>query len=164
MAPSSELTLRVSSAWSELIRVNQTVEQFLEALGVAEDDTARLTMVACELVENAIKYGNVRTGREDVGLTLKLAEGRVVIQVTNPVSETSRRDLRELDKTIQWTRSFQDPFEAYVERVRAISSEPVEMRKSCLGIVRIAYEGRAALDFYLDEDGSLSVSAVSTVT
>ena len=73
MAPSSELTLRVSSAWSELIRVNQTVEQFLEALGVAEDDTARLTMVACELVENAIKYGNVRKGREDVGLTLKLA-------------------------------------------------------------------------------------------
>lgn len=120
-------------------------------------------MIACELVENAIKYGNARKGREEVVLYLKLADERVLVQVTNPVNEKSRRDLRELDKTIQWARGFQDPFEAYVERVRAISSEPLEMSKSCLGIVRIAYEGRAALDFYIDEDGSLSVSAVSTI-
>jgi hypothetical protein len=159
--PASEFTLRVSSSWSELTMVNSTVEEFLHDSGIGADERFRLTMIACELVENAIKYGHFPSEPEDILLSLKLAENTATVQVRNPVSDVSRGDLRELDRTIQWTRSFQDPFEAYVERVKAISGEPLEMSKSCLGIARIAYEGRAALDFYLDEDGSLSVSAVS---
>jgi hypothetical protein len=32
--------------------------------------------------------------------------------------------------------------------------------ESGLGLVRIAYEGRSILDFYIDEENMLSVSAV----
>ena len=131
--------------------------------GVAVEEAQAFTMVACELVENAIKYGYFRHENEGVLLGVRLTDSSVVVQVTNPVSEQSKTYLRELDRIIQWTRGFQDPFEAYVERVKAISGEPLSMSKSCLGIARVAYEGRAALDFYLDEDGTLSVSAVAGI-
>lgn len=163
MASPRELTMKVTATWAEIIRVNEAVDHFMSRHGVPVDEAQRYTMVACELVENAIKYGYFPRGNENVLLYVKLGDSYVLVQVTNPVSERSNSYLRELDRIIQWARGFQDPFEAYVERVRAISGEPLSMSKSCLGIARIAYEGRAALDFYLDEDGTLSVSAVTSV-
>ena len=69
--------------------------------------------------------------------------------------------LRKLDKTLQWIRGFQDPFQAYVERIKQISRKPFDDEISGLGLVRIAYEGNAILDFFLSEDNQLNVSAVS---
>jgi hypothetical protein len=47
--------------------------------------------------------------------------------------------------------------------MKAISREPLDNVKSGLGLVRITYEGQAILDFYLDENDTLSVSAVSNL-
>ena len=123
----------------------------------------RYTMVACELTENGIKYGEFGKGDEGVKVKIRLEDGNVFLEVSNPIGEGSRSYLSELDRTIQWVRGFQDPFEAYIERMRAISREPLETDRSGLGLVRITYEGRSVLDFYVAEDSTLSVSAVSEV-
>jgi len=98
-----------------------------------------------------------------VTVRVKIADKTITVQVSNPVGKSTESYLSELDRTIQWVRSFQDPFEAYVDRMKAISREPLDASKSGLGIARITYEGRAALDFYLEEDNTLSVSAVSNI-
>jgi hypothetical protein len=157
-----ELELCVTSDWTEMERVHQAAADFLESAQLPPDSVFRHTMIICELVENGIKYGNFRKTGTAVSVLVRIADKTITVQVTNPVGSGSEPYLRELDRTIQWVRGFQDPFEAYLGRIKEISREPLDAERSGLGISRITYEGRAALDFFLDEDRTLSVSAVST--
>ncbi|MGA2615090.1 MAG: ATP-binding protein [Spirochaetia bacterium] len=160
---SPELELRVASDWNEVGRVNQAVSEFLSGCGLPAEGVDKYTMVACELVENGIKYGHFSGEKDVVNVRVWIAGGTISVLVSNPIGNYSRTYLSELDRTIQWVRGFQAPFEAYIARMKAISREPLETDKSGLGLVRITYEGRAMLDFYLDENDTLSVSAVSTL-
>jgi len=87
----------------------------------------------------------------------------VTIEVNNPVDESTSHDLRRLDRTIQWIRGYQDSFEAYIERMKEISKKPLKDEESGLGLVRIAYEGKAILDFFVRDDNMLNVSAVTRI-
>lgn len=157
-----DFTTQLSSDWKEVLNVNEEVHSFLEQEGIDPNVCNTYTMVACELVENAIKYGS---GDEDVErpieLTVSLRPEDITVQVRNRVDEESQIHLRRLDRALQWVRGFQDPFQAYVERLKQISREPAEKGKSGLGIVRIAYEAHVAIDFVVGEDDVLTVSAVA---
>jgi len=160
---SPELELRVTSDWSEVGRVNQEVSGFLSASGLSPEGVDKYTMVVCELVENGIKYGHFGGGRDTVNVRVWISGTTISVLVSNPVGNYTQTYLSELDRTIQWVRGFQAPFEAYIARMKAISREPLDIDKSGLGLVRITYEGQALLDFYLDENDTLSVSAVSNL-
>lgn len=157
----AHIELDIGTNWSEMERVNERVFDFLSGLGLQEDSVDTLTMVVCELTENAIKYSR-RPGSEEerISLSATVEQKSMSVQVVNHISPDKRHHLRQLDKTLQWTRGFQDPFQAYLERIKEISREQLYSEKSGLGIVRIAYEARAAIDFILGEDDTLSVSAV----
>lgn len=141
----------VKGCWDECVR------HFCEA-GLGEDVAYGLSMSAQELLENAVKYGVPRTG-DGILLTLEFSEREVVIEVRSRADPDPQR-LRQLDDTIQWIRGFQNPFEAYVERLKAVSSTPHQSGQSGLGLARVAYEGRCLLDFYVDASGILALSAV----
>ena len=158
-----ELELHVVSDWAEVGRVNQAVGEFLAGCGLPTEGVDKYTMVVCELVENGIKYGHFNDARDMVNVRVWIAGSTISVLVTNPISNHTQTYLSELDRTIQWVRGFQAPFEAYIARMKAISREPLDIDKSGLGLVRITYEGQAMLDFYLDENDTLSVSAVSTL-
>ncbi len=158
-----ELELKVASDWAEVEKVNQAVSAFLSGCGLAPEAVDKYTMVVCELVENGIKYGHFAGEKNTVNVRLWIANGAISVLVSNPVGQYSRTHLSELDRTIQWVRGFQAPFEAYIARMKAISREPLDIDKSGLGLVRITYEGQAILDFYLDENDTLSVTAVSNL-
>jgi hypothetical protein len=160
---SLELELKVISDWAEVGRVNQAVAEFLASCGLPPDAIDKYTMVVCELVENGIKYGHFDGERDAVGVRIAIANGAISVLVSNPIGKYTRTHLTELDRTIQWVRGFQAPFEAYIARMKAISREPLDIGKSELGLVRITYEGQAILDFYLDENDTLSVSAISNL-
>ncbi|MGA2762036.1 MAG: ATP-binding protein [Spirochaetia bacterium] len=158
-----ELELRVASDWEEVGKVNQAVGEFLGGCGLPAEAVDKYTMVVCELVENGIKYGHFSGEKDVVQVRVWIANGTVSVLVSNPIGQYTRTYLSELDRTIQWVRGFQAPFEAYIARMKAISREPLDNVKSGLGLVRITYEGQAILDFYLDENDTLSVSAVSNL-
>ncbi len=157
----SELELLVASDWGKMGNVNETILSFLESCAFPAELANMYTMVACELTENGIKYGSFEEAGSSVRVRLKVDPREISIEVTNPIGGGSRAYLRELDRTIQWVRGFQDPFEAYMERMQAISRESIDVDRSGLGLVRITYEGRAALDFFVEDESTLSVSAVS---
>lgn len=125
--------------------------------GLGDDEAYSLAMVAQELLENAVKYGT-REG-EGITLSLRLDDGDVTVEVRSRLGEDDSH-LRTFDRTVQWIRGYQDPFEAYVERLKAAAAGPYEPGGSGLGLARIAYEGRCALDFFVDAASVLSVSAV----
>jgi hypothetical protein len=161
----NELRLSVKPEWTELERVNNQVASFLASRELSPGEVDTYTMVICELVENGIKYGASQgTQCESVEVRASVSDNAITVHVSNRVGKASRPYLRQLDRTLQWIRGFQDPFEAYLERVKEISREPLSHQRSGLGIVRIAYEGHAAIDFVLAEDDRLDVSAVAKIS
>jgi hypothetical protein len=116
-------------------------------------------MVTQELLENAVKYGDFDDDGEGVGLAVRTSPKEVTIEVRNPVAPDPTR-LRKFDQAVQWIRGFQDPFEAYVEKMKAASFHRYAEGQSGLGLARMAYEGRCVVDFFVDGDNTLAVSAI----
>ncbi len=152
------LALAIAPQWDSVKATWDPCRTMLADAGLTADEAYQLAMVAQELLENAVKYGSFR-GSEQLSLTIRVASDDVVIEAKNRVGVDDAH-LRRFDQRIQWIRGFQDPFEAYIERMKIVSAQPYSQCESGLGLTRIAYEGRSLIDFYVDENDTLAVSAV----
>ena len=155
---SAALDLRIAPEWEAVKAVWDACHSMLGGTGLTPDESYQLSMVAQELLENAVKYGAFGDG-ERIRLGLRVAPEDVTVEVKSRVG-VDDVNLRRFDQMIQWIRGFQDPFEAYVERLKVVAAQPYAQGESGLGLTRIAYEGRCALDFYVDDENVLAVSAV----
>jgi hypothetical protein len=157
---SSVLAMGVKPVWDEVDAVRGETTRFLHNAGMSRDVVDAVTMVVGELTENANKYGSFTQDGDRISVTVTVGGKTITIEVKHPVAPESRPDLERMDRLIQWIRSFQDPFEAYTERIKAVSSEGMAAPSSGLGLTRVAYEGQSILDFFLDPDERLTVAAV----
>ncbi len=157
---SSQIEVSLNPEWSELDKISGILKSFLDPSEFTEDHFSAVYMVTTELVENGIKYGYFPDSTSKVRLILKKKRHRFIMEVKNPIKETELEHLKRLDSKIQWIRGYQNPFEAYVERLKEVSSKHLAEGESGLGLVRIAYEGQAILDFFVNEENILAVSAV----
>ncbi len=157
-APRPALEIRVRPEWDAVKAAWAPCRAMLAGSGLDEDEAYQLAMVTQELLENAVKYGAFHDG-EEIALAVRVSPQDVTIEVRSRVG-VDEAHLRRFDQVIQWIRGFQDPFEAYVERLKLVSARPYAHGESGLGLTRIAYEGRCAIDFFVDEGNVLAVSAV----
>ena len=158
------MKLAVKPEWDEIEEARIEAGKYLQSLGLVPDTVHALTMVISELIENGIKYGSFAGPEDTVEVNIHQNENMITVEVINPIDPTdtiARNHLNRMDKAVQWIRGYQDPFEAYVEKLKEVSRRPLSDEESGLGLVRIAYEGKAILDFFVSEEGSLNVSAVS---
>ncbi|MCP3950651.1 MAG: hypothetical protein GY697_00290, partial [Desulfobacterales bacterium] len=51
----------------------------------------------------------------------------------------------------------------YIRRIKEVSKKPLHDEESGIGLVRIAYEGKALLDFFVGDNSILNVSVVSNL-
>ncbi len=153
----TKLELSIRPQWDELPAVQTKVRGFLAQRGLAPDAVDALEMVSSELVENGLKYGTEDGGT--IELDVSVGARAVTVEVVNRLGN-GPLDLQRLDRTIQWIRGHQTPFEAYLRRIEEISRRDPKAMENGLGLVRIAYEGQAVLDFYVKPDDRLAVSAV----
>ena len=153
------LQLALKPVWEEIDALGGKCMDFFKSEGLHPDAQNALSMVTCELAENATKYGHFQGAKEAVRVSLEVLPSHVTVTVSNPVTPQEAESLAVLDHTIQWIRGFQDPFQAYLERLRDVSSQDLMSTESRLGLVRIAYEGQSTLDFYVSSNGILVVSA-----
>ncbi len=157
------LRLKMKPQWEEIGRTSDQGLRFLASRRVSAQVAEALYMVICELLENSLKYGVYGGEGASVALSIRVTRNQVIVEVTNPFDESCRMHLETLDRMIQWIRGYQDPFEAYLEKLREVCRRPMQDETSGLGLARIAYEGGAILDFFVDEKSLLNVSAVSTL-
>jgi hypothetical protein len=148
------LELTLPPDWDALREVWESCREMLAGSGLEEDEAYSLAMVAQELLENAVKYG----AAEAIRLSLRVEEEGVTVVVRSRVGEDDA-NVRAFDGAMRRLRECPDPLAAYVERLQQAALRTGDMGGSELGLARIAYEGRCALDFSLDE-GFLAVSAV----
>lgn len=153
------LQMRLNPEWDGIGNAWDPCARLFDANGLTSDEGYGLCMVARELLENAVKYGSYSEGEPKIELAVEVAPQEVTVEVKSPVGVGSD-DLQLFDRTVQWIRGFQDPFEAYVERLKLASAHAWGSGKGGLGLTRIAYEGHCTVDFYLDASNVLAVSAV----
>ncbi len=151
------LDVRMPPEWSAVKAAWDPCRHTLEEAGLHPDEAYALAMVAQELLENAVKYG--APDADAIRLRLLLEGDEVTVEVHNRLG-VDEAHLQIFDQTIQWLRGFQDPFEAYVERLKQVSAAPYTHGRSGLGLARVAYEGRCTIDFFVDASNVLAVSAV----
>ena len=150
-----------SPEWREIDRIVAETVDFLTKRGLSSDSTSTCVMIITELVENALKYGKAQPADESFGVSVELHNGSVVVEVTNPIDASSSRHIERLDYMVQWIRGYQDPFEAYIQRLKEVAKKSLSDPESGLGLARIAYEGGSVLDFFVNESDVLNVSAMT---
>ena len=162
------LKINMQPVWEQIDDLRSRCEACLLGHGIHPDVAQAVAMVTSELGENAAKYGDFEEAetrgpsgpeRTTIDVKVALTPARITVEVRNPVSPEQSEQLGLLDRTIQWIRGFQDPFQAYLERMREVSGQSLSSSESRLGLVRIAYEGQSALDFFVGDDNILVVSA-----
>ncbi len=151
---------RIVPEWDEIDLAREKTQHFLNARGFNSDVIDAVAMVTGELIENAIKYGTYDSTNQDLSYSVETGDTAIIIEVKNPISPEFDENLDKLDKMIQWIRGFQNPFEAYIERLKEVSIRSFTDGESGLGLTRIAYEGQSIVDFYATGDDIISVSAV----
>lgn len=154
------LDICMVSDWEKIEGIREKGEVFFKSHNIPPDDTQTLIMVLSELVENAIKYGSNEGGKNEIRLRIEFSDKMVVIEVMNYVNGASEVHLERLDHMIQWIRGHQNSFESYIERIKEVSTKPFDDEESGLGLVRIAYEGKSLIDFFVDGNKLLTVSAI----
>ena len=159
---SDKLEIQITPEWHKIDEVRNNIYTFLNKNNISDDKVYSIGMIASELLENAIKYGNTAL---QVNLLLEIEVGKkeITVELKNKINETDKYNIHKLDQTLQWFRGFQSPFEAYIEKLKEISARDLEDRESGLGLVRIAYEGQGNIDFYLDENDMLCISVVVSI-
>lgn len=128
----------------------------LAAAGLPEEETDALSMVAQELIENAVKYGG--GGDEAIRVSLRVETAGITVEVRSRVPADGAH-LETLGGAVEELRACPDPYQAWVERLQRAAGRADGRGGSELGLARIAYEGRCALAYRVDA-GVLAVSAV----
>lgn len=151
------LELTLPPEWNAVTAVWEACRGMLERSGLPADDAYSLAMVAQELLENAVKYG-ASLPEDAIRLSLRVDDTDVTVEVRSRVCEEDA-SFHAFGRAVRQLQQSRDAFGAYVERLQRAALRPYAPGESELGLARIAYEGRCALDYRVDA-GFLAVSAV----
>jgi hypothetical protein len=141
------LSLSVLGDVGAIVDAQQEVGRFVKAQ-LGEERALSMEMVAAELLENAVKYGQP----DPRGIEL-LVEGEVrFIEVISTVRDA---DLAPLEQRVKWLAEQGDPQQAWM---RALA-EVFERGAFGLGLARIASEGGCRISLRMVSPGRLAVRA-----
>lgn len=154
------MQFQITPEWENLDTVRDKTADFLRMNHVDEETMDAIMMNISELTENAIKYGSFDEKNNEIRSVVTITPGDIIVEVSNPLKQGDNFNPERLDRIVQWIRGYQNPFEAYIEKLKEVAMQPQTEGESGLGIVRIAYEGQSIIDFYINEQGVISVSAV----
>ena len=162
MKDSAKLDLTLDH-YDDLNEFDIKCSSLIRSLGFSDEKVPASMAVLRELLKISMHYGKRSTSTDEISVHLKIDKNSYTIEVRQPVDETSRDRLKELDNTIQFIRGYQDPFEAYMLKNNEASDHFSYDATNGSDLARIAYEKNAIIDFFISEDKELILSAVSSL-
>jgi len=136
------IDLPVRSEWANVELLRISILNCFTVIFADLQGCHTFAMIAGELLENAIKYGQWDKAEPLLRLRVWGEPHHVSIEVENPIGDGSQPAVQELTRTLEWLDGFSDRESAYRARLLDIAASPREQgRKSRLGLARIAYEG-----------------------
>jgi hypothetical protein len=159
MKKSINFTLRHGSEEFEIISRKGCA--FLMSNGISGEAAETQMMILWRLIIKGEEFNNSPSDKTGITICLMVENKMVTMEVMKPVEESSFLKLDELDMTIQSIRGGHE-----IERYLKLIKPSVDLG-SCimkdmknLELERIAYETGADIDFYVNENNILKLSAV----
>lgn len=145
-----DIHLPLSWTWMSAVRemVNSGLKGHEETL--RED----ITMVASELAENVVKYGEPVDNAAAGSLKLIITPEAVRVVSSNGVRSPER--VQHLSEALERIRNAENPQVLYLKRMKELMTNPAQT-ESRLGLLRIAYEG----DFMLSHEYENNVLTIT---
>jgi hypothetical protein len=141
------IDLPVQNHWENVDLLRTSVLNCFTAVFREMDGVHAFAMIAAELLENAIKYGNWTDETKCLHLRVWGDEDTARVEVENPV-DVSSPDVGDLMRTMDWLKDFGSAEDAYKARLLEVAMSPRGVSK--LGLARIAYEGNCSLTAQID--------------
>lgn len=138
--------------------------KFLKSHGFSDKAAQIPLMILRGLIESSIRIGEPALANNQITVCIQVGEKEYVITVSNPVDETCDQQLMELDRSIQFIRGYQDPFVPYAIQRSKFGCSTLNGEIDCLDLAKIAYKGKALLDFCLTEEYILNLTAVGNMS
>lgn len=158
MDNSIRLNLKPTSSAIEI--AGKKISDFLKSHGFSTETVDNQIMVLRELIHSGIQYGKLPASDNEIAIKIIISDETITFEVKNPIDETCVDKLQELDKTIQFIRGYQDPFEPYLIKQREAAQNPGCNDTNGLALAKVAYEGGAILDFFVGDDNFMNLYAV----
>src|SRR5687767_5359218 len=99
MTKPGNLTLNVVPEWERIATVRKNTKEFLTDHDLEPDDRDAVVMIASELAENAIKYGDFREN-DTIRFSVDVADRKITVEVENKINREANSHWKNLDKTI----------------------------------------------------------------
>ena len=144
----------------DIKKVSEKSTEFLRLNGFSDQTVESQDIIIRELTRKGKNLANLGSSDIEMTLLLLIDKNTITVEIKKPIKESGNEQLDNLDKTIQWIRGYQDPFEPYMIKLREASDRPNEFDANGLELAKIAYKAGAILDFYVSEDNILNISAV----
>ncbi len=139
--------------------VKKKINDFLKSHGFSKETVLSQIVIIKELIRNALECGKLKPSEDEMTVHVLISNKSITVELKNPIDDTSSSKLKELDKTIQLIRGYQDPFEAYSVKIKEVSKNSLGGGAYGLGLAKIACERNAIIDFFVSEDNILNMSA-----
>ena len=162
MSKSKKFSLKPNS--HDIKKAGEICGKFMKSFGLPDSLIQDQIFVVQELIKNGIKCGNCKATENEIFVQLQISQKSITIEVKNPIDESCFKRLDEFDKTIQFLRGYQDPFEAHQIMQKHAANRPDSGEINGLTLSRIAYKGKAVLDFCVGEDNMLNQSASRSIS
>ena len=133
---------------------------FMKSHGISDDAVHAQFRIIRELIKTGTKFGNFSPVENEIMVNVQTDGYTITAEINSPINEADFERLKELDKTIQFIRGYQDPFEAFMITQREASIKSPHGNSNALDLSRIAYEENAIIDFFVSEDNILQLSAI----
>lgn len=160
MSKDNTFKIYVNPTWSIISNIRKKISELMELKKINDQGLLDATaMVASELMENAVKYGEGTTDEAMIEFEITVESHKINISVSNYVNSGSNIDA--LIENIEKIKKCDNPAELYINRLNELLENP-KHGESRLGLYRIAYEGEYGLD-YTFSNNLLKVTAQRSV-
>jgi hypothetical protein len=144
--------------WGNIDLLQISILNCLTTIFQNSDYCQLVSMIARELLENALKYGDWGKPTDStLSLHVFCSNNGVDVEVENPVA--NHQNLDRLTARLKWIKTFPSAQEAFFSRMLQIAEFQNQGRESGLGLVRIAYEGRCELHMSCEDSRHVKVRA-----
>jgi hypothetical protein len=148
----------LTSNRNEIEIASEKTSYFLKSHGLPHKAVREQIMVVEELLKTCMQYSGFRSSQEKMRVQIEVSKDKIIFEVSSPINGVPKRQLEELDKTIQFIHGYQDPFEAFL-KLKAASSNG----SNGLTLAKLSHEGNTTIDFFVGEDNIINLSAVKSI-
>ena len=109
------ITFFLNSNGNENEQVRAKTSNFLKSHSLSDKIVQEQIMIVKELLNICGQYTGIKSPQGKITVQIHISRDKITVEVSHPINGIQNKQLEKLDKTIQFIRGYQDPYEAFLK-------------------------------------------------